>query len=151
MTILHSAQPPSPQPTGRSRRPFGLKALIVLLVLQALLSILVVMSLLLVEPLLQSQGNLLSELLDAQVSNVIVYTILAVLRLLVAIGLWRLQRWAWLWMMVQLAVSMAMDIQTYYTGQPIYFSMLLNVILVFYLNQHEVQALFATAEEAEST
>ena len=147
MTFLRTSPIQNSRPTGRSR-PFGLKAIIVLLLFQALLSIVVVIALLVTNvPILNAQPYSP----NSQIVNLISYALLGVSRFIIAVGLWRLRRWAWLWMMLQMAGSMAMDIQTYYAGQPLYVSMILNVILVFYLNQHEVQQLFTTPEEAEAT
>jgi uncharacterized membrane protein (DUF2068 family) len=69
--------------------------------------------------------------------------------LLCAIGLWRRQRWAWFLTMLQVGVFMIEDLYGYFTGAPeeeYAWSMLLNVIMVFYLNQREVQAIFTRKE-----
>ncbi|MCB0186672.1 MAG: hypothetical protein KDE31_20540 [Caldilineaceae bacterium] len=146
MTLQRTSSIQSAPPSGRNR-PFGLKALIALLLIQGLLSIAVVIALFVTDlPIFNTQ----TASPDDQVVNLISYVILGAARFIIAVGLWRLHRWAWLWMMLQLAGSMAIDIQTYYAGQPLYASMILNVIVVFYLNQHEVQALFATAKEVEA-
>ncbi|MCB0085694.1 MAG: hypothetical protein KDE50_04865 [Caldilineaceae bacterium] len=153
MSAINTAQIqplPSPPQPGRPRRPFGLKALVVLLVLQALLSIAVGITLVLASSYLPADSGVRAQLFDVPGLSLITYSMLGASRFIVAIGLWRLRRWAWVWMMVQLAVSMVQDIQSYYGGQPLYPSMILNVIVVFYLNQHEVQDLFTLRQRQEN-
>ncbi len=61
----------------------------------------------------------------------------------IIIGLWRTARWAWVLIMVQVGLGMASDLWGYFHGYPSYTSMLINVIIVFYLNQSEVQRAFS--------
>lgn len=63
-------------------------------------------------------------------------------QLTLAIGLWLLKRWAWFLVMIQLGVSMAVCLWAYAQDVQLYIYMLLNVIMVFYLNQSEVQHAF---------
>ena len=71
------------------------------------------------------------------------------LQLMIAIGLWRMQRWAWFAMMVFVGWTMVVDIWRVMYGEADYPGMLLNVIMVFYLNQRDVQRAFIrlTAKE----
>jgi hypothetical protein len=69
--------------------------------------------------------------------------VLLLWELLIVYGLWRLQRWAWFLLMIQLGVGMGLYLWLYFNGTALYISMLLNVIVVFYLNQREVQQAFA--------
>lgn len=62
--------------------------------------------------------------------------------IITTVGLWLLQRWAWLLIMIQLGVSMGAFLWLYFQGNPLYISMLINVVMVFYLNQHDVQQAF---------
>ena len=69
-----------------------------------------------------------------------------------AIGLWRRQRWAWFLTMLQLGAFMISDLYSYFTNSPpetYAWSMLLNVFMVFYLNQRDVQAIFLTKTEGK--
>ena len=69
-----------------------------------------------------------------------------------AIGLWRRQRWAWFLTMLQLGAFMLSDLYSYFTNSPpetYAWSMLLNVFMVFYLNQRDVQAIFLTKNEGK--
>jgi hypothetical protein len=68
---------------------------------------------------------------------------LGVLALAAAIGLLRLQRWAWVLVMLMVGAQMASNLWQYFAaGDRPYVEMLLNVVLVFYLNQREVQRSF---------
>ena len=68
--------------------------------------------------------------------------ILTVLSIISVIGLWRMQRWAWFLTMLELGFGMVVDISLYFNGGANYFDMLLNVLMVFYLNQKDVQRAF---------
>ena len=71
------------------------------------------------------------------------FQILYILYLLVVVaGLWQLRRWAWFIIMVQLGLTMALELWLYFIGSPFYLAMVVNVIMVFYLNQREVQQAF---------
>lgn len=67
---------------------------------------------------------------------------LNLLGIVVIFGLLRLRRWAWVLVMIQLGFIMAVDLVMYAEGIPQYPSMLTSVIIVFYLNQSEVQEAF---------
>jgi len=71
---------------------------------------------------------------------------LAPLRLAAAIGLWRIHHWAWLLTMMVLAYTLASEIIAFFLTQPNFLMMVLGVVTVFYLNQREVQDLFADRE-----
>ncbi len=61
----------------------------------------------------------------------------------IAAGLWRLQRFAWVLIMIHSGLAMASDLWGYFSGRPSYMTMLINVIIVLYLNQREVQMAFS--------
>lgn len=69
--------------------------------------------------------------------------------IVVVIGLWRYRAWGWYGMMLLLAYWMATDAVGYFTGTPQFGSMVINVAMVFYLNQREVRELFATPTTSE--
>ena len=134
-------------PRGRRRRPFGLKAIMTLLVLQIIAGLLAILFFVIAMNL--PPDIPLDELDDLVLSMpfyVAQQSVLAVLRLVCLFGLWRLKRWAWFLMMLLLTYSMAVDIVAFFRGHPIYIAMLLNVAMVFYLNQREVQELFEKRE-----
>jgi hypothetical protein len=53
--------------------------------------------------------------------------------------------------MVLISYAMAYDAVLFFRGTPHYFPMLLNVVMVFYLNQQDVQSLFEQAESSEAS
>jgi hypothetical protein len=64
--------------------------------------------------------------------------------LFVSIALLRVARWAWMAAMALQGIGLMIALFAYALEQPNYLAMLLGVLLVFYLNQHEVQAAFRT-------
>ena len=134
-------------PQARRRRPFGLKAINTLLVLQVIAGLLAILFFVIA---LNLPADIPLDEIDDLVLSMPFYiaqqSVLAVLRLVCLFGLWRLKRWAWFLMMLLLTYSMAVDIVAFFRGHPIYIAMLLNVAMVFYLNQREVQELFERRE-----
>jgi hypothetical protein len=83
-------------------------------------------------------------------SLLLAFQILYIFYLLVVVaGLWQLQRWAWFIIMVQLGVTMALELWLYFLGNPFYLGMVVNVIMVFYLNQRDVQQAFERRRSRE--
>ena len=124
-------------PTTRRRRPFGVYAIILLL----LLSILSVY----LEDVRTQGGGLIGGLLPNGLEiprNKAVSTSVTVVYSLLIIGLFTLRRWAWVAGMVLVGVGLGFNILLYFRGNPQYLNMLLEVVLVFYLNQRDVQQAF---------
>lgn len=153
MTIV-----PVANSTRSPRRPFGLNAIIVLQLLTVLFSglALVVLG---VAIWAAAAGAEMELAVDGevgkvgQVSGLLLLVFTLVINLLCAVGLWRRQRWAWFLTMLQLGFFMLEDLYTYFTGassEEYAWSMLLNVLMVFYLNQREVQAVFMRKGSNES-
>jgi hypothetical protein len=69
-------------------------------------------------------------------------SLLGVLGIVIAVGLWRLQRWAWVATMLWFGFTMVEALITYAAGEPQYGIMVLSIITVFYLNQRDVQQAF---------
>ena len=67
---------------------------------------------------------------------------LALFQLMLAVGLWRLRRWAWTLMMLWTGLGLTADLVDYIRGDPHYPQMVVSVIVVFYLNQRGVQNSF---------
>ena len=67
---------------------------------------------------------------------------LVVIYLFVIVGLWRLKRWTWVTTMIFVGIGLTLGIIQYLRDQPLYGTMLLDVFIVFYLNQRDVQDLF---------
>lgn len=64
----------------------------------------------------------------------ILFLMILFVEAVIAIGLWRLQRFAWVLIMIQTGLGMASDLWGYFHGYPSYTSMLTNIIILFYLN-----------------
>ena len=60
----------------------------------------------------------------------------------VSIGIWTLRRWAWVALMIVVGMALGEGILRYFGREPRYLTMLLNVLIVFYLNQRSMQRLF---------
>jgi hypothetical protein len=144
MTITHSPTPDDlaqPLPGERPlRRPFGIYAILVLLTLQLLAGAVALGLLILGAVNAPDQDWAALGPDDAWQVPVLVAEVILVVLLIV--GLWRYQRWAWPLMMVLLAYWLITDAYEYFFATPRYFSMLLDVAIFFYLNQREVRVLF---------
>jgi hypothetical protein len=68
--------------------------------------------------------------------------LLALSSVVLAVGLWRLQHWAWTLMMLWTGLGLTADLVDYIRGDASYALMLESVIVVFYLNQRDVQHAF---------
>ena len=138
-------RPPDPR-----KRPFGQKAIVILMIAQAIMGIAVA-------ALFLTAGSDVRTQFMASFEGplpVVVYLfsllIGAPLRLVAAIGLWHRRHWAWLLTMALLAYAMALDGITFFLGEPAYLLMALNVVTVFYLNQREVLDQFTNTELREA-
>lgn len=127
-------------PSTVRKRPFGIYAIIVLLLLNTSILFLPGVAAFLerMGVLLPGAGSLVSDP-QARIPNLIIASV----NLITIVGLLLLKRWAWVATMVLAGISMAVGLVLYFEGRPLYITMLLNVILVLYLNQRDVQAIFA--------
>ena len=123
--------PPTPA-QRRRRRPFGVG---VIALLQGIASPLSGISWVLAE---SPFG--LSRAYEA-VSGLFVYAF-GLLGIAIAVGLWRLQRWAWTATMLWFGCTMAGALLAYRRGEPPYPLMVISLLTVFYLNQRDVQHAF---------
>lgn len=73
---------------------------------------------------------------------------LFVLCVILAVGLWRMQDWAWYAAMIASGLSLFFMIWRYFNGGEPYVDMLLLVVIIFYLNQREVKGAFKSVQEA---
>lgn len=130
----------------RGQRPFGLKAIVALLSVQAIAGAMMIAAYSFEnQHSLAQLGSALNALSSAS-ALVISQLALAPLRLAAAIGLWHIQHWAWLLTMILLAYTLAFEIVAFFLAQPNTLMMVLGVVTIFYLNQREVQDLFADRE-----
>jgi hypothetical protein len=74
-----------------------------------------------------------------------------VLGFAIAIGLWRLKRWAWVSTMVWFGFTMAGSLIAWAQDDPQYLLMVISIITVFYLNQRDVQQAFGARPPGEAT
>jgi hypothetical protein len=120
----------------RRRRPFGLYAVIVLLLAQNLV--------IAVQPEEVRIGiaRLLPEDVGDTTAVRVFSLVLAIIFLFVMVGLWRLKRWAWVTTMIVVGIGLTLGIIQYLRDTPLYWTMLFNVFIVFYLNQRDVQDVF---------
>ena len=70
--------------------------------------------------------------------------------ILIAYAIWRLKRWAWIMVMLQSGIHMAVDFNYYLQGEAPFAQMFINIVIVFYLNQHDVQHIFLSNDEPQS-
>lgn len=149
MSIEHYPEQPSLDSlpaSERGQRPFGLKAIVALLLLQAIAGAVIVAVYFFENQNLFVQLGTAPNALSAASALVISQLVVAPLRLAAAVGLWRIHHWAWLLTMILLASTLAFEIIAFFLAQPNVLMMVLGVVTVFYLNQHGVQDLFADRE-----
>lgn len=80
--------------------------------------------------------------LPRMVTTRVLGSVIAVLLGLVAVGMWFLQRAAWVATMLLVGALILLELRWYVRGTPRYPLMVLSVLIVFYLNQREVQTHF---------
>lgn len=116
-------------------RSFGLYLIIVL---QLLLAILLTMTLL--------GEKTIATYLRILIQNPIFYSwfgwVLIAFFLLSVLGLLMLKRWGWIITMILTGIGLTYAIWSYFQGNPHYIPMVIYIVIVFYLNQHDVQAPF---------
>lgn len=125
-------------PTIKPKRPFG----VIVIVLLTLAIVLVTLFPLLALPSVPVLNEL--KVYAAITPFRVVNVVLVPFQLILAFGLWYLRRWAWVLYMIQLGISMTVGLQAHFSGQADadYFGMAINVLIVFYLNQRDVQQAF---------
>lgn len=122
------------------KRPFGISVIIFMLVLYVLfLGIALFASFHVPDP----EATFWITEIDNPVTMRIVFFAIILLEVSIVVGLWRMQRFAWVLIMIQTGLFMLSDLWGYFHGHPSYISMLIDVIIVFYLNQREVQRAFS--------
>jgi hypothetical protein len=123
------------RPSGQ--RPFGVSVIVFLIIVYVLL-----MAGAFFFPLNIKMSSFMLWLLGLEGPFHIAYLIVLIIFLALALGLWRLQRWAWIFLMVWQGLLMIGDIWGRFNGNPSYPTMILSVIIVFYINQREVKKMF---------
>ncbi|RMF01587.1 MAG: hypothetical protein D6768_10315 [Chloroflexi bacterium] len=127
-----------------ARRPFGVIVIILLQILSLgsmILDIYVISDVKTVIPALP--GTLELVLLPVPLVGLLIYQVIVIA------GLWFLRRWAWFLLMIQLGLAMSFQLLLYLAGTPLYLYMFFSVLMVFYLNQRDVQRVFARRFQIE--
>lgn len=121
------------------KRPFGLFIIIGLQLIEATLLILGLMG-----------EKSIIQYLRVLVQNPIFYSwfgwVLVAVLLLAVVGLLFLKRWGWILSMIMTGIGLAYAIWSYTQGDPHYLPMVIYLVIVFYLNQRDVQAPFVQFE-----
>jgi hypothetical protein len=139
------------EPIDRStrKRPFGISVIIFMMILYSAL-----LALIFIASLGANYGDDAIQSLDMKGAPIGIlllqynfFPVFIIFELVIIFGLWRLERWAWMLLMIQVGLSILIDIWGYFHAQPTYLTMLLNVIVVFYLNQQDVQRVFVSKSE----
>jgi hypothetical protein len=115
-------------------RPFGLYVVIALLLLNASGAFFDVLRVPIV-------GGALATGLERAEVEALNYAAAAVL-VVIAVGLWALQRWAWVATMLVVGFGLAYGLLLYWQGSPVYWRMGAYMLAVLYLNQGAVQQAF---------
>jgi len=122
-----------PEPVSRRsrRRPLGVTILVVMeLLLAALLAIGLV-----------TDGSVTLPLISTE-DEPGVATAATVIALVLAGGLWFLRRWAWIGVMLWHGIILGTSLLAYIRGETPYAEMAISMIIVFYLNQSDVEGAF---------
>lgn len=128
---------PGPRPVAtRRKRPFGIRALSLLLLLLAGSLALDVWWGRLDFPWPVGLG------LPRVATTRALGSAIAVLLALMATGIWLFKRAAWVATMLAVGALMVLELRWYARGTPRYLLMVLCVLIAFYLNLREVQSLF---------
>jgi len=129
-----------PLKSSPSKRPFGVSVIVLLIAAYILFTASVFYL------SIKSQDSSISAQLVQIMNPTEIRAILVVelmILLAIAIGLWRLQQWAWFLLMIWVGIQMFFDLMDYFYGHEIHASMLISVIIVFYINQREVKKAFS--------
>ena len=124
------------------RRPFGLY---IIVTLQLTIAILLAMGFLILDvvdqELLLPIVNPLS--FTASGWGIIVALVLA------SFGLLRLKRWGWTLTMILTGTGLALNIWNYFQGNANFLEMAIYIVIVFYLNQRDVQSPFTDIDSEQ--
>ena len=124
------------EPQTASKRPFGVYVIIALLILNILANTTDV-----VRVQLGLSAVVLPQIQDARVLAIL-SILIAIVLLVIILGLWRCQYWAWFATMIVTGIALSSGIWLYWNGGRPYASLLINSLVVLYLNQREVRQAF---------
>jgi hypothetical protein len=128
----------------KQSRPLGLYVLLILQLVVAVLLALYLMGLEEVLPFLRMMvRNPLFSLLAPG-------WLMVGMLLLAVLGMLLQKRWGWVLSMIVTGLGLAFAIWSYFQGTANYLPMLIDVVIVFYLNQRDVQKYFENSRGQES-
>jgi hypothetical protein len=130
-------------PQQLSRRPFGVVLLAFLWLFYGALAVLLVLDVPGVPPAGIVRPFATFGLLEPAAG------VLAAISLVIALGLWFLQPWAWVLAMLLAGIGLASDIVAWFDGRDAYVSLLFGVVIAFYLNQAAVRRRFRIGIEED--
>jgi hypothetical protein len=136
LTAAEARAAASPEVRPR-RRPFGVVVLALIHLVFGALGLAAVAGVADARP-----GSGTAVLLEALGNLNDLVAILAIVAFLIAIGLWRLDRWAWYVAMLWTGLGLAFQILLYLGGHANFGHMAIYVVEAFYLNQREVKDVF---------
>lgn len=122
---------PLPSDRPRRHRPLGVTILVIIEFLSAVL----------IAIGLTASGAVEMPLVSTE-EQPVGAAIAGVIGLALAFGLWRLQRWAWTGMMLWHGLILTTGLVAYLRGERPFLELVISVVVVFYLNQSEVQRAF---------
>jgi uncharacterized membrane protein (DUF2068 family) len=76
--------------------------------------------------------------------------LLAGLRVVVAVGLWRGLRWAWVLTMLVVGIGLLVSLYVFWLGDPAYPRMAIDIVVAFYLNQGAVRHHFDRSRSSDA-
>ena len=119
-----------------TKRPFGIYAIIVLQLLNILANF--------TDMIRVQRGLSTLALPNVQDSRIlaVVNIVIAVILIFIIIGLWRYQYWAWFATMVVTGIALILGIWQYFHGGSPYVNLLINSLVVLYLNQRDLRRIF---------
>jgi uncharacterized membrane protein (DUF2068 family) len=121
--------------TTPRERPLGVAVIAVFLVLDALAAL----GQLALDSPLMTRTNTLLEIHEWMPG---VVAVVALLRLVAAVGLWLGSRRAWVLTMLLVGIGLLFSLYIYWVGDPPYARLAIDIVIAFYLNQGAVRDYF---------
>jgi uncharacterized membrane protein (DUF2068 family) len=75
-------------------------------------------------------------------TSIVINLLFAVIPVAIIIGIWRYRYWAWFAVMLFTGIALILAIWKYFNGGSPYFELLINSLVVLYLNQRETRESF---------
>jgi hypothetical protein len=120
-------------------RPFGVTVLVVISLISSAITLASAIDPAQLPLSLPQELTFYSQITPSDILNVMLVPV----EIFLVFGLWYLKRWAWVLYMIRLGLSMMLNLQAHFAGtDPNYILMVLDVLVVFYLNQRDVQQAF---------